>query len=186
VTAAEVGQRGFGSDGRMLIRFENHIFLEKWGRQDPGRYWEHFYFDPERPWSDHRWRATVDARWQPCHGRQADEWAAFELARTLDETAAKESTAMGAPRLMGFLHPEIGHQSVDQMYSDFAAGEGAQLVGFFDFLRGPSGHSRRLAALRQHDFCKFAALHNGPGQAAAYGAMIAHAFEAFQGLNPLG
>jgi hypothetical protein len=128
----------------------------------------------------------VDAPWQRCHGRQEDEWAAFELARVLDDTAAKEAIAMGAPRILGFLAPEIGYPSVDQMFRDFSAGEGAQLIGFFDLLRGPTGRSRRMEALRCADFYTFAALHNGVDQAAAYGAMYVGAFEAYQRLQPLG
>ena len=93
---------------------------------------------------------------------------------------------MGAPRILGFLHPEIGYASVDQMFRDFSAGEGAQLTGFFDLIRGPTGRSRRMEALRRGDFYTFAVLHNGTDQATAYGAMYAGAFEAYQRLKPLG
>lgn len=186
VTSVAVGLRGFGSDGRMQIRFENHILYERWGRHDPGRFLQHFHFNADRPWGDHAWRAAVDSVWRQCHGRQEDEWAAFELARVLDDTAAKESIAMGAPRILGLLHPEIGYASVDQMFRDFSTGEGSQLIGFFDLIRGPTGCSRRMEALRRADFYTFAALHNGTDQAAAYGAMYAGAFEAYQRLKPLG
>jgi hypothetical protein len=185
VAAVSVGLRGFGADGRLLIRFENHIFYDRWGRHDPGRFLQHFHFNADRPWADHSWRAAVDAPWRRCHGRQEEEWAAFELARVLDDTAAKDAIAMGAPRIMGLLHPEIGYASVDQMYHDFSTGEGTQLTGFFDLLRGPTGNSRRMEALRRKDFYTFAALHNGADQATAYGAMYASAFDAYQRLNPL-
>jgi hypothetical protein len=186
VASVGVGLRGFGSERRMLIRFENHIFYDRWGREDPGRFLQHFHFNADRPWADHAWRAAVDAPWRPCHGRQDDEWAAFELARVLDDTAAKKSIAMGAPRMLGLLHPEIGYASVDQMFGDFSAGEGAQLTGFFDLIRGPTGRSRRMDALQRGDFYTFAVLHNGTDQATAYGAMYAGAFEAYQRLKPLG
>jgi N-acetylmuramidase len=186
VAAVGVGLRGFGNEGRMLIRFENHIFFERWGRHDPGRFLQHFHFNADRPWADHFWRAAVDAPWRRCHGRQGDEWAAFELARVLNEVAAKESIAMGASRILGLLHPEIGYASVDQMYLSFSADEGTQLTAFFDLIRGPTGQSRRMEALRRADFYTFAALHNGTDQATAYGAMYAGAFEAYQRLKPLG
>jgi hypothetical protein len=147
---------------------------------------QNFHFNAERPWADHSWRAAVDAPWRRCHGRQEDEWAAFELARVLDDTAAKESIAMGAPRILGLLHPDIGYASVDQMYLSFSADEGTQLTGFFDLVRGPTGRSRRMEALRRGDFFTFAALHNGTDQVTAYGAMYAGAFEAYQRLKPLG
>jgi hypothetical protein len=186
VAAVAVGLRGFTSDGRMQIRFENHVFYERWGCHDPGRFLQHFHFNADRPWADHAWRAAVDATWRRCHGRQEDEWAAFELARVLDDTAAKESIVMGAPRILGLLHPEVGYASVDQMFRDFSTGEGPQLISFFDLIRGPTGHSRRMEALRRADFYTFAALHNGTDQAAAYGAMYVGAFEAYQRLKPLG
>jgi hypothetical protein len=186
VASVGVGLRGFGSERRMLIRFESNIFYERWGRHDPGRFLQHFHFNADRPWADHAWRAAVDAPWRRCHGHQEDEWAAFELARVLDDIAAKESIAMGAPRILGFLHSEIGYASVDQMFRDFSAGEGAQLTGFFDLIRGPTGRSRRMEALRRGDFYTFAVLHNGTDQATAYGAMYAGAFEAYQRLKPLG
>ena len=184
--AVDVGLRGFGNEGRLLIRFENHIFYEKWGRHDPGRFLQHFHFNADRPWADHSWRAAVDAPWRRCHGRQEDEWAAFELGRVLDDIAAKESIAMGASRILGLLYPEIGYSSVDQMYLSFSADEGTQLTAFFDLIRGPTGRSRRMEALRRGDFYTFAALHNGTDQATAYGAMYAGAFEAYQRLKPLG
>jgi hypothetical protein len=186
VAAVDVGLRGFGSDGRMLVRFENHVFYDRWGRGDPGRFLQHFHFNPDRPWADHSWRAAVDEPWRRCHGRQVDEWAAFELARVLDDTAAKQSIAMGASRIMGFLHPEIGYLSVDQMFRDLSAGEGTHVTGLFDLIRGPTGSSRRMEALRRGDFHTFAALHHGSDQATAYGAMYLNAFEAYQRLNPLG
>jgi hypothetical protein len=186
VAAVDVGLRGFGADGRMLIRFENHLFYERWGRRDSGRYLQHFHFNADRPWADHSWRAAVDAPWRRCHGRQEDEWAAFELARVLDDTAAKESIAMGAPRILGLLHPEIGYPSVDEMYLTFSANEGTQVTGFFDLVRGAAGRSRRMEALRRADFYTFAALHHGADQATVYGAMYASAFETYQRLDPLG
>jgi N-acetylmuramidase len=186
VAAVDVGLRGFNADGRMLIRFESHVFYERWGRSDPDRFLQHFRLNADRPWSDQMWRASVDAPWRRCHGRQEEEWAAFELARVLDDTAAKESIAMGAPRILGLLHPEIGYASVEQMYLNFAADEGTQVTGFFDLVRGPTGRSRRMEALRRADFYTFAALHNGTDQATVYGALYAGAFEAYQRLNPLG
>jgi hypothetical protein len=104
----------------------------------------------------------------------------------LDDTSAKESITMGAPRILGLLHPEIGYTSVDQMYLNFAADEGTQVTGFFDLIRGPTGRSRRMEALRRADFYTFAALHNGTDQATVYGALYAGAFEAYQRLDPLG
>jgi hypothetical protein len=104
----------------------------------------------------------------------------------LDDTAAKDAVTMGAPRIMGLLHPQIGYASVDQMYHDFSDSEGAQVTGFFDLLRGPAGSSRRLKALQRGDLYIFAALHHGTDQATAYGAMYTGALDAYRRLAPLG
>ena len=122
--------------------------------------------------------------WQDPHRSQDEEWAAFEYARRLDDTAAKLSLAMGGPGIMGFSYGAVGHMSVDQMFIDFSAGESHQLIAFFDLLAGPAGGSRKLAALRHGDLNTFATLHRGPDQVARYGGELRSALEAFRRLGP--
>ena len=166
VLAGETDQRGFTSDGRMIIRFENQVFFDKWGNQHPEMFQQHFRFDPSRPWEKHQWRPSADGAWRDCHGTQRDEWEVFEFACTLDETAAKLSIGMGRPKMMGF--------------NAFSSGERYHLLGFFDLISGPSASSRRLKALQDQDFDAFAALHYGSRQAARYGSTLRSLFEALQ------
>ena len=185
VMAIESGGRGFAGDGRMIIRFENHIFHKYWGQHQSARFDQHFRFDPERKWQKHQWRAAPAAPWQDFHGVQSGEWAVFELARNLEPRAALLSISMGAPQIMGFNHQIVGYDSVEAMFEAFSLSERAQLLGFFDFVCGPRANPRRLLALQEQDFETFAALYNGPGQAAQYGSLLQSALETFKRLSPL-
>jgi len=171
ITEAPGGQ-GFGNDGRMIIRFENHIFYDKWGKLNPERFAQHFQFNPQKRWQDHKWRPTADEPWRTSHLNQSAEWAVFQFARTLDDGAAKLSISMGAPQIMGFNYTTVGYESVHQMFEAFSANLRNQILGFFDFIKGPSSASARLQALQRNDFDTFAALYNGSGQAALYSGLI--------------
>jgi hypothetical protein len=184
VLAIESGGRGFGGDGRMIIRFENHIFYDRWGKYYPARFQEHFSFDQARRWQKHQWRPAPNAPWQEFHGAQGREWQVLEFARRLDETAALLSISMGLPQVMGFNFTTLGYESVGDMVTAFSQDERNHLLGFFDFVCGPKAHSRRLPALRAREFDDFAALYNGPGQAARYGSLLRAAFDTFQRIKP--
>ncbi len=187
VMAVESGGRGFGPDKRMLIRFENQVFFDQWGKNHPDEYNQHFTFDPAKRWVGHKWRPAPDQPWWPegladFHGDQGREWTVFNFARTLDDTAAKKSISMGGPQIMGFNFAACGFESVQQMFDAFSANERNQVIGFFDFVQGPGTTSRRTLALQAQDFNTFASMYNGPGQAAKYGALIKSAFDAFHQL----
>ena len=184
IVAAERIHAGINPDGRMRVRFENHVFFQKWGTNNPSGFAEHFQFDPRFPWQKHLWHSDPDMPWQDPHRSQDEEWRAFECARRLDDTAAKLSLAMGGPGIMGFSYAAIGHMSVDQMFIDFSASEGDQLVALFDLLAGPAGDSRKLAALRKGDLDLLAALHRSPQQVARYDCELRSALEAFRRLAP--
>lgn len=185
VLAVESGGRGFGPDGRMIIRFENQIFYDRWAKPsgNKDRYFQHFQFNPDKRWLEHKWRSDPNAEWRDCHGNQINEWATFQFAASIDDTAAKSSISMGGPQIMGFNYAALGFESVQQMFDAFAASERNQIVGFFDFVQGPTPNSRRVIAMQQQDFDTFAAMYNGPGQAAKYGGLIRGTVAAFHRLK---
>jgi hypothetical protein len=181
VLAVESGGRAFGPDGRMLIRFENHIFFEEWGKLDPERFAQHFRFDLDQPWQGHQWRPSPDQAWRDFHGNQQAEWEVFNFARnTLNPMAALRSISMGAPQIMGFNHARAGYPSAEAMFTAFAGSAHAQIIGFFDFVNGDSG---RLEALRRSDYMAFATSYNGSGQAPLYAALIQDAVQTFARLR---
>lgn len=84
VVAVESGGRGFSTDGKMIIRFENHLFHRIWGKNNEAKYNEHFQFNQDQQWKNHMFRGAPSMDFQAFHGSQANEWVVFEFARTLD------------------------------------------------------------------------------------------------------
>jgi hypothetical protein len=183
VLAAEADRRGLAANGRLVLRFENHVFWAYWGQEHEDRFREHFDFDTGRPWLKHRWRPSVDEDWRDCHGSQEDEWQIFEFARTLDETAAILSTGMGLAEMMGFTYATIGYESAGQMFDAFSSSERYQIFALFDLIAGPAANTRRLAALQRKELGSFAALQSGNNQAAKYSGILRGLYEAFQQLE---
>lgn len=189
VLCVESAGHGFGPDGRLKIRFENHIFWQRWGRTSAGQrtlFERHFRFDVARRWQRHEFRAHLEATWVAVHRSQATEWQALQLARSLDETEALCSTSMGSPQLMGFHWASVGYQSVQEMFSAFgdpAEGERDQILGLLDFIKGPGNGSPMLAALQRGDYVAFAGRYNGPGRALAYAETLERYAAAFAALR---
>lgn len=158
----ESGGQGFNDSGRLLIRFETHLFYRRWGQHHPEQFFQHFQFNQDYRWLDHRWRPTVDEPWRSFHGDQQAEWAVFDFARTLDETAALSSITMGGPQILGSNYARLGYDSPQAMFANFsdpAHGERYQLLGLFDFIR--NGDARMLQALQQRDIYAFAQRYDG-------------------------
>jgi hypothetical protein len=186
VVAAEHDPRGLTPGNRLVLRFEAHLFYQRWGKDHPDRFAEHFQFDPARPWQGHRWRAAADADWREVHCSLADEWAAFDLARYLDYTAACEATALGFATILGASHAAAGYQSAAQMVDAFASSERFQVLARFDLLAGPDGGSRQADALRNDDLERYATVAAGPAEAARLAAMLRAAVQAFARLSAAG
>ncbi|MEX1020539.1 MAG: N-acetylmuramidase domain-containing protein [Litorilinea sp.] len=175
VLLTESGGAAF-RDGRLVIRFENHIFYEKWGKQQPDRFQHHFGFNPSQQWTGHQWREDPNRPFRPCHTSQAEEWATFEFARRLDETAAIAAISMGAPQIMGFNHQAIGYATPQSMLQAFQASEAAQIQAMFRFIES----KRLVPVLQAGDYREFAAHYNGPGQPDFYAQRIRAFVASFQ------
>ncbi len=181
VLTVESGGRPFGPDGRMTIRFENHIFYSRWGQHHPDAFARHFVFNSDHRWKDHQWRPAPGQPWRTFHGNQNSEWQVLDFACTLNDTAARLSISMGGPQIMGFNYAAVGYASVQQMFDAFAASERNQVAGFFDFVR--SRGKDAIRTLQDLKFEGFARFYNGPGQAAAYGRLIRQTYEAYHRLR---
>jgi hypothetical protein len=181
VLRVESGGRAFGPDGRMVIRFENHIFHSRWGEHHPDVFARHFAFNPDPRWTGHRWRPSPDQPWRSFHGDQNGEWEVLNFACTLDDTAARLSISMGGPQIMGFNYAAVGYDSVQDMFEAFAASERNQVRGFFDFVC--SRGAVAVQALQSLDFTGFARFYNGSGQAEYYGSLIRQAYDAYERLR---
>ncbi len=188
VLCVESAGQGFGPDGRVVIRFENHIFhrylVAARGASGETAFKRHFQVSGAQPWLGHAFRTAPNQPWTAFHGSQALEWRAYELARSLDEDAATRSISMGLPQVMGFNHALVGYATPRSLLVFMGADVRYQLLALFDFIAGARGEGRALAALRRGDFDGFATLYNGPGQARYYGELIASHVQAFRRLKP--
>ena len=182
VLCVESGGAGFVA-GRMIIRFETHVFWRMWGKNNPAAFARHFRFDASKPWTGQEVSDGTNA-FAAFHGNQSREWMAFELACTLDRRAARRSISMGASQIMGFNHGAIGYDSVDEMFEAFNSDERYHILGMFDFIKGPGTASAMVQALQQENYEAFATRYNGGGQASEYGGRIRAHAEAFAPLKP--
>lgn len=183
VLCVESGGAGFDANNRMIIRFENHIFWNLWGKNNPNTFNAHFAFSQPKRWLGHKFRADTNGAWIDFHGGQDGEWRVFEFARELSEKTALNAISMGGPQIMGFNSSAIGYDSVIDMFNNFSSDIRYQILGLFDFLRGAGSTSKKIEALQMKDYTRFASYYNGSGQAPVYGAKIENFVNAFKNLN---
>ena len=182
VICVESGGNGFGSDGKMLIRFENHVFHTYFGSKSEEKqkiFDEHFTFDSKKRRDNHKYRANKSDDWQTSHTGQAAEWEAFEIARQIAETEAMYSISMGAPQVMGFNFKMIGYNSVQEMFSAFSKDIRYHIMALFDFC---NANGTRLQYLLTRDFLSFAKAYNGLTAPEAYEQRLNQYYEIYKNL----
>lgn len=170
--------------GQAIIRFENHVFYDQWGRDNEGTYNQYFRHgghngQPGRRWENHQFREGPDEQFRKFHGNQALEYRVLRLAMNLaGKRPALSSISIGGPQIMGFNYRLIGYSSPQQMYDAFQAGERAHVLGFFDFCRHRKAPRKGdlMRYLRAHKWIDFARFYNGPGNAEKYADRIQNAY----------
>lgn len=167
----------FGEGGRLVIRFEAHIFKNE--LRNDALFDRHFRVADERAWVEQQyWRAVPGEEWVPIHtGEQASEWAAFRFAESMNRRAALRSISMGRGQIMGFNHERVGYASVEQMFAAFAdrqSGEAAQIVAFINYILGDPD---LFAAVRGKDWRTIAAKYNGAGGVDVYSRLLEAAWQ---------
>jgi peptidoglycan/xylan/chitin deacetylase (PgdA/CDA1 family)/3D (Asp-Asp-Asp) domain-containing protein len=177
VLYVETSGRGFGEDGRMIIRFEPCIFYDMWGSDHPGEFSQYFVCD--RP--NDKFRQSPAENFAELHGDHFREWTAFDLARTLDEDAAMKSISMGLAQIMGFNYHAIGYSSANEMFNALSNSTMSQLDALFSALsyRNEAGKSC-LDPLKAGDYVSFANCYNGEGRDQEYGSNISQAAESYK------
>jgi len=181
VIGAESAGKAFGEDGRVIVRFEVHLFHRFWGKLNQAIFDRHFQFEG---WKNHQFRLSQNEAWRAVHVDQAREHEVLAFARGLDDSTALSSISIGAPQIMGFNYKRLGYESVQQMYEAFARSVHAQILGLFDFVKGPGKTSDAIRALQNGDFLTFASFYNGTGNAPTYEAIISDYVGKFNQLLP--
>ena len=155
--------RGVGFvDGNLLIRFENHQFRKYLNNIDLyTKYFDDAGMHGGRGHISHKYRTTPASEWQNVHtGDQSSEYAAFELAKSLDITAAYMSASYGVAQIMGFNYKYAGYDNPIQMFRDFSTGYSAQLTGFMNFIE----NSGLVQYIQNGDLKQFAKIYNGSSE----------------------
>jgi uncharacterized protein YraI len=184
VLIQESGGNGF-RNGKLLIRFENHLFFDNWGghsTQSKKKFNKHFGFNAQIRWQEHTWRRKDNQAFQPFHGNQTLEWQVLEFASKLDPTAAKKSISMGMPQILGLNFFSAGFSSVQQMFEVFSIDNQHQLIGFFTFVKNRPNMRK---AIKDADFLAFARSYNGSGQAEHYKNLITARIAEFNEIRAL-
>lgn len=168
VICVESGGSGFSSDGKMIIRFENHVFYSYYGAKSEDKkksFDEHFTFNAKNKREDHKYRKNKSDDWTVSHNGQSTEWESLEIARKLSDTEALYSISMGAPQVMGFNYKSIGYSSVKEMFDCFSKDIRYHIMALFDFC---NAKSTRIQYLLTGDFLSFAKEYNGLTAPEAY------------------
>lgn len=180
VICVESGGSGFSSDGKMIIRFENHVFHSYWGSksdENQKKFDEHFTFDAKNRRNKHQYRASKSDDWKTGHTGQAAEWESLEIARKLSDTQALYSISMGAPQVMGFNYKMIGYNSVNDMFEAFCKDIRYHIMALFDFC---TAKSTRVQYLITGDFLSFAKEYNGLTAPEQYEARLNQYYEIYK------
>ncbi|MEX2374120.1 MAG: N-acetylmuramidase domain-containing protein, partial [Dehalococcoidia bacterium] len=80
VLVVESAGKAYGPDGRVVIRFENHIFRRYLGEGRRAVFSRHFQVGGDQPWLGHHYRRSASDPWRAFHGSQALEWDALDVA----------------------------------------------------------------------------------------------------------
>ena len=177
VIYVESSGKGFGEDGKMIIRFEPCVFYDLWGKYHPQEFSQ--YFECDRP--NDKFRKFPAQEFGELHGDHAREWTAFNLARALNEHAAMNSISMGLAQIMGFHHLDIGYSSANEMFDALSNSTQSQLDALFLSLTNiHNGDNSCLGSLQARDYVSFANCYNGEGMDQEYGSAMSQAAESYK------
>ena len=159
VMQAESGQKPFGSDGKIIIRFEPHVFARATASKALGL--------NRRPTDEeanqHGSKVLNPGMTTIWEGRkrvggQAAEWETLARARAIDEHAAISSTSFGLGQVMGYNYKLAEYPSPTAMFEDFQTSGVAQALGMLRMIKNVP---KQVKALKALDFPAFVASYNG-------------------------
>ena len=170
IMQVEAGGRTGFRDGKLLIRFEPHVFWRESAAAKLGI---------ARPTSDqirangsivllpgmNRERflqggTVAAAEGRKRQGGQASEYSALAQALAIHPEAAYRSISMGAFQIMGFNASSAGYSSATEMFQKTSESFPEQYKGFMAFAKNYAG-GRVLEAMKAKDWSTFASLYNG-------------------------
>lgn len=160
VASIESSGSGFLANGKPKILFEGHWFSRLTGNK----------YD-----STH---ATISYKsWvKDYYKGGAAEYSRFDVAASLNSTAAMESASWGKFQIMGFNYKQCGYASVEAFVKEMYLSEGYHLLAFVRLIKAKKWDAK----LKAKDWAGFAKVYNGPRYAEnKYDVRLAQAYKAF-------
>jgi hypothetical protein len=162
-----------------VIRLELHYLFPRLNTAGKAAASQVFRITPgfeKNPWSrgGQQWRARPTDPWQILHdGGQAEEYAAFNLARQISVThsspdAPFQSVSIGFGQIMGKHYQTLRYPTAESMWQDAWTMDG-QTRQFLGFL---AADPKLINALRARDLRTVVRIYNGPGQVDVYMAKL--------------
>ncbi|AUD02458.1 N-acetylmuramidase family protein [Spirosoma pollinicola] len=141
VTEVESGGRGFLTDGRVVIRFEPHLFH----RYTQGK------FDATHPQLSFLKLKTGYPK------NVSQSWELYDEAKVLNLQAARMASSFGLFQILGSNWPDCGCKSLPEFVSRMSKSEAEQLNLFCSFIKNQGLNDE----LRDHQWARFARIYNG-------------------------
>jgi pimeloyl-ACP methyl ester carboxylesterase len=171
ILMVESGGQAFSEASKPIIRFENHLFYDGWGKSNVKEFDKHFKFsDGGQPWTGHYFRESVQDKWVSFHGDQKLENKVLQFSAHLNESAAYSSISIGLGQILGENYDKQGYKSPKEMYEDLSTGVRPQLDSIFTFISATK--PKAVAALKANDYVSFAGYYNGWSNRFVYGDLI--------------
>jgi len=170
-----------------IIRFENHLFFNLWGKSNEALYDAHFKHGGRagvsgKTWHNHAFREADNGEFTDLHvsNGQALEYQVLKLAISLaGKEISYQCISIGGCQILISNFRMIGYENASEMYEAFQKDERAHVLGFFDFCEYKSGFGsakgKMIGYLKENKFVDFATGYNGGGQATTYGGLIEQA-----------
>lgn len=179
------------TQGRAILRFENHRFFKNWGGSNGKTYDQHFQHGGRagvagKPWENHKWRDDPSQPFEGFHGNQQKEYWTLVFAVALGgQEPAYRAASIGGPQIMMDEFAKLGYANAIDMYAAFQASERWHVLGFFDFCasKPAPGQGDLLTYMRLKDWRKVAHYYNGAGQVDEYALRFERAYNAAAALG---
>ncbi len=128
---------GYDEEGKLTIRFENHVFLSEIENDERkvNEFEKYFQCEPGN-WRNHK--IKVGDKFEVLHGEEIDndlQYLALEYAKSIDSEAAYRSISMGVGQLMGFNYDVLGYMSAEEMFEKISSGYANQIEGMIKFIK---------------------------------------------------
>lgn len=160
VMQAETGKKPFGNDGRVIIRFEPHVFARLTAAKKLGRSIRNSERGLIEAHGDVVLNPGMTTIWEGRKrvGGQEAEWNTLAKAQQIDPELAVQATSLGLGQIMGSNHKISGYNSAVSMLEAFQSSAVEQVLGM---LRLIVAIPKQKAALQARDFASFVASYNG-------------------------